>query len=76
MAEDAKFGNKIISKTRSANNLLLNMAEDTEIDGRVMETMMKRPKDYFLRNWADLHGILPSYIPTLIVHPLKKDELS
>ena len=36
MAEDTKVGSETSFTTKSANNLLLNVAENVEVDGRVM----------------------------------------
>ena len=69
MAEDAEVGNKTSSTIKSVKNLLLDMAENTDVSDKVIGVMIKQSKDYFPRSWTYLQGILLAYA-------LKKDEFS
>ena len=41
MTEDAEVGRRSSFTTRSSKNSLLNMAEDAEVGGRIIEVIMK-----------------------------------
>ena len=75
-AEDAEVGSGTSSTTRSAENLLSDMAEDAEVggnsDGDDDEIVKRSPPS---KNVKRIYrGILPPYAPTLIAHLLQKDE--
>ena len=52
--EDAKVKSGTSSTTRSAENFLLDMAENAEIGGRVIRVMIKQSKNHLPKNQADL----------------------